>query len=786
MAKSKQKKHMQRQRREAGVFYEALPSTMTMPTAFRLPSLPMPKSRAAKAVNPDTQTELPAWFKPGDASRLGRAVATDARQALGVVGGVLWNKTARRIYLSLLIMGGIAVTAAGYATMSSTNSLYASDISSPSAVLSKKKTGITIEDRNGVVLYQGFGSQSNKVVPLSAIPQTLKDATLTAEDPSFYSHAGFSWKGTARAAWVDITHHGVVEGGSTLTQQLVKNAILTSDKSVTRKFRELILSTQFEQKYTKDQILAMYLNEIYYGQGSAGVEAAAETYFHKPVGQLTLSESALIAGLPLGPSRFDPTVHLSDAIDRRNYVLDRMASLGKITVAQASVAKAEPLVAYARAVDIKAPHFVFYVLDLLRQEFGDNAVENGGMTVRTTLDLNNQNAGEQIIKDQIAKLASNHVTNGGLVSIKPATGDIISMVGSVGYDTPGFGNVNVTLAGLQPGSSFKPIVYLDAFSKGWSGATLMNDHPLHLPNGDGTYYSPSNYDMKFRGDVTLRRALANSLNIPAIETLQYVGIQSALDEAKTLGITTLGGVDQYGFSLVLGSGSVRVIDMATVYSTFANSGVKILPRAVLSVTDRYGKAVKAPSLTDRKGEKIADPRYVGMITSILSDNGARTEEFGANSPLKLSRPAAAKTGTTNDFRDNWTVGYTPQLATAVWVGNNDHTAMEGVDGITGAAPIWHNYMEMALADMPVQNFALPTGDVTMRVCSRDGGLFNPWDTIGYDEVFPADNVPSKRCGTSNPMPTPSPSDSSSPLPSASATPINPFKKHGIPKPLPVN
>jgi 1A family penicillin-binding protein len=786
MAKSKQKKRKQLKRRETGVFYEALPGTMSFPVTPTLPAFPSLPKRKAKSSESDyakakkqPKSEIPPWFGPGDATRLGRAAVADTGAVFARVGGMFWSKDARRAYILLLVLGVGATVFAGYQVISSTNKLYASDISSPAAVLAKKKTGITIEDRNGAILYQGFGSQSNQTIPLADIPQILRDATLAAEDPSFYDHAGFSWKGTARAAWVDITHHGAVEGGSTLTQQLVKNAILTSDKSIVRKFRELILATQIEQRYTKDQILAMYLNEIYYGQGSDGVEAASQTYFHKPAAKLTLPEAALIAGLPLGPSRFDPTVHPQDAVDRRNYVLDRMASLGKITHDEAIAAEATPLVAYARTVDIKAPHFVFYVLDLLRQEFGNDAVENAGMTVRTTLDLSKQQAGEQIVKDQIAKLAYNHVTNGGLISLEPSSGDIISMVGSVGYDTPGFGAVNVTLANLQPGSSFKPIVYLDAFSKGWSGSTQVNDRPLNLANSDGTYYVPQNYDLKFRGEVTLRRALSNSLNIPAIETLQFVGIPSALEEAKALGITTLGGADQYGLSLVLGSGGVRAIDMATVYATLANSGAKVLPRAVIEVTDRYNRGIKAPALTERKRNQVADPRYVGMVTNILSDNIARSEEFGANSPLKLSRPAAAKTGTTNDFRDNWTVGYTPQLVTAVWVGNNDHSAMEGVDGITGAAPIWHNYMEMALAGTPVQNFTLPIGDVTARVCGHDGGLVNSWDTTGYDEVFPTTNLLTRQCGTPNPLPSPVPSptptDSSSPSTSPSINPADSAK-----------
>ncbi|HSX01682.1 MAG TPA: PBP1A family penicillin-binding protein [Candidatus Saccharimonadia bacterium] len=680
----------------------------------------------------------------------GRAATSDSLTGLGQLGRAAWGRRARSLYLAIISAGLLASVVAVSAATTSTIALYAHDISSPAVILSKKKTGTTILDRNGQVLYQSYGAQGDQTTPLGQIPQSLKDATLAAEDPSFYDHQGFSWRATARAAWVDLTHADKVEGGSTLTQQLVKNAILTSNKTFERKYQEVILSMELERKYSKDQILEMYLSETDYGQGSRGVAAAAQTYFHKPLSQLTLAQSALIAGLPLGTNRFDPNANLAAATNRRNYVLDRMAALGKITPTQAKTAEAEPIVAYPKTITIQAPHFVFYVLDQLRDTYGQDAVENGGLTVRTTLDLGKQTAAQQIVADQVNKLAAaHHTTNGGLIAIEPTTGDIITMVGSVDYNAPGFGAVNVTLSDLQPGSSFKPIAYVTAFSKGWNGSTQVDDAPLSLPNGDGTQYVPQNYDGKFRGQVTLRRALSNSLNIPAIKVLQYAGLDTTIDMAHNLGITTLNDRSRYGLSLVLGGGEVRPIDLATVYGTFANGGTKVEPRAILKVSDRYGKDLTKN--TQPASKQALDPRYAAMITSILSDNNARIEEFGANSPLKLNRPAAAKTGTTNDFRDNWTVGYTPNLVTAVWVGNNDHSAMVNVDGITGAAPIWHDYMEMASAGVPAQNFAVPTGLSSGKVCAADGGLANPWDTNTYDELWPTDQPLTRKCGSAMPI-----------------------------------
>jgi 1A family penicillin-binding protein len=677
---------------------------------------------------------------------------------------LILTKLRRRLHLRLLaVVLSLAVVVAAsvgvvsiYNAARATTAKYRSFIDSPSALLNRSSRGITLTDRSGAVLYQAYGASTRHEVSLSTIPKTVIDATLSAEDPHFYDHSGFSWRSTARAIYIDLAEGSKAQGGSTITQQLIKNTLLTPEKSITRKFQEIVLSIALEKRYSKNQILEMYLNRVYYGQNAYGIESAAQTYYHKPASALTLSESALLAGLPQAPSQLDPAVYPEAASARRDQVLGLMQAGGRVTVSQVATAKAEHSTAYARSQPLLAPHFVFYVLSELRRQYGDDVVENDGMVVRTTLDLVKQSIGERTVAIQVARLAGHHATNGGLVSVDPTNGQILAMVGSIDYYTPGFGSVNITTSKLQPGSSFKPLVYAAAFASGWNGATMIEDKPMSLPQPDGSTYTPNNYDGLFRGQVTLRRALANSLNIPALHVLEHVGLARAIDFARSLGITTLGDSSRYGVSLVLGSGEVRPLDMAAAYSALASGGMSVHTTPILSVTDRYGVDM-TPVVSP--GNRVMSPQVAAMITDILADNGARSEEFGANSPLRLSRPAAAKTGTTNDFRDNWTVGYTPSLVTAVWVGNNDHTAMAGIDGISGAAPIWHDYMEAALSAAPVQSFARPDGLVGVAVCGSDGGLANAWDSPQL-ELLPVSAVPTRKCAS---LPKPKPSDPNTPV-----------------------
>mgnify|MGYP000906889125 FL=1 len=676
-----------------------------------------------------------------------KAIAHDMAKGSRKSWGALTSHYSRIAILSitfLIVITGSAIAIdMGMTTMKANQR----NISNPESLMNSKNTGTTILDRNGEVLFQGYGAVTRHNIPLNEMPDSLKNATLATEDPDFYQHGGFSWKGTTRAIIADLRHTGMVQGGSTITQQLVKNTLLTNEKSFTRKYKEAVLAVDMERRYSKDQILQMYLNTIYYGQGAYGVESAAQTYFNKPAKELTLEESALLAGLAQSPSRYDPNVDKQAAKDRRDYVLSRMQEEGYITESIANQTANKPVVAGMRKITIKAPHFVFFVLDELRRKYGPDIVEKGGITVTTTLDYKKQEAAEQIVKAQVEKLASRNATNSGLVAVTPNNGDIISMVGSVDYNKPGYGAVNVTLAQLQPGSSFKPIAYATAFTKGWNGATKVDDKPMRVPQYDGTVYEPKNYDGKFRGQMTLRRALANSFNIPAIEVLKYAGLPDTITMAHSLGIQapSLTQPDRYGLSLVLGGGEVRPLDMAGVYSTFANYGTTVTPRAIKQVKDKYGDEITKPAPNTSK--QVIDPRVTYMVTNILSDNKTREEMFGTNSPLKLSRPAAVKTGTTNDYRDNWAVGYTPDIVTAVWVGNNDHSPMVNVDGVTGAAPIWKDYMEMAHAGMPIKEFPVPPGVVFAKVCASDGGLVDQNDPNGVTEVFLAESQETRRCGS---------------------------------------
>lgn len=707
-----------------------------------------------------------------------RAVLHDSWHlfALPFIHGIT-GRAARRTVAILLLLGVISSGIGLGVAAKSTLDQYQATLSNPTVILNTKNTGTTITDRNGEVLFRGYGAIERHNIGLQQMPKPLIDATLATEDPEFYSHHGFSIKGMARAAYHDIRHTAKGQGGSTITQQLVKNTLLTNEKSFDRKFKEVVLSIAMERHYSKDEILQMYLNTIYYGQGSYGVEAASSNYFRKPVNQLSLSESAMLAGLPQSPSLYDPTINKEGAMERRNYVLSRMSELGYVNSDQLAVAKKENITTYPREITVKAPHFVFWVLDQLREKYGQETLERGGITVKTSLDYQKQVQAERIVSEQVAKLHSHNASNGGLVSLDPTTGEVISMVGSIDYYNQDYGSVNTTLAQLQPGSSFKPIAYAAAFAKGWNGATRVNDVPMRVAQDNGQVYEPKNYDGKFRGPVLLRRALANSLNIPAIEVLKHAQIDSTITLAHSLGVEAPSLTDQnrYGLSLVLGGAEVRPLDMAAVYASFANQGLHVEPQAVMSVNDRFGSNITKADTTPKT--QAVDPRIAYMVTNILSDNEARKEEFGPNSPLKLSRPAAAKTGTTNDFRDNWTVGYTPNLVTAVWVGNNDHSAMNNVSGIDGAAPIWHEYMEMASLNTPVKDFAVPTGVVFAKVCAADGGLASPNDPNAITEVFLAEAQQTKPCGSAGAV-------EGNPTPVLQATASAPASKPSAPAPTP--
>jgi 1A family penicillin-binding protein len=578
-----------------------------------------------------------------------------------------------------------------------------------------------IYDRNGVLLYEVFDASAGRrtVVPLEDMPEHLIHATVATEDKTFYSNPGFDPLAIARSFWLNFSEGEIVSGASTITQQLVKTIFLSPEQTYTRKIQEAVLAQEITRRYTKDQILEIYLNEIYYGNMAYGIEAAAETYFGKQARDLTLAEASLLAGLPQSPSIYDPYTNLEGVKRRQEVVLNLMAKEGYITWSEADEAWSQELDFSPLRVDMRAPHFVVYVQKLLEEKYGTEMVYRGGLQVHTTLDLEMQEIAQEVAQERIAELADRQVSNAAVVSIVPQSGEILVMLGSVDFWNEEIdGQVNVALALRQPGSSIKPVNYLAAFEKGWTAATLIMDVQTEFPNPPGPSYVPKNYDGKEHGPVLVRQALGCSYNIPAVKTLQFVGVSDMIAMAQRLGITTFTDPQRYGLSLTLGGGEVMLLEHTGAYAVFANGGVRVPSVAILKIEDSEGRVIEENEPAE--GEQVISPQHAYLMTSILSDNEARTPAFGPDSPLRLSRPAAAKTGTTDDWKDSWTVGYTPDLVTGVWAGNSDNTPMDHVAGSTGAGHIWHDFMQRVLADTPSRDFPVPSGLVTARICSRSG------------------------------------------------------------------
>ncbi len=582
-----------------------------------------------------------------------------------------------------------------------------------------------IYDRHGRLLYEVVGPGGRRVIePLSSIPLALRQATIAAEDGSFYHNPGIDPAAIVRSLFLDARLGRAAYGGSTITQQLVRTILLTAaerdQRSLTRKLHEASLALQLNLRYSKDQVLALYLNNVYYGNLAYGVEAASEGYFGRPVADLDLAQCALLAGIPQGPTLYNPLINPDEARGRRHEVLGLLHRDGYITAAQETQANAEPLGLAAPTDNILAPHFVFYVLGLLEQQYGRAALEKGGLQVTTSLDLNLQQQAEATVRFHVGQLTKDHlVHDGALVSMDPTTGQILAMVGSANYSDPRInGAVNVAIAPRQPGSAIKPFTYAAAFSRDYTPATVVDDVPSAFPTKEGIPFQPQNYDLQFHGPVTLRTALANSYNIPAVKVLAHVGIPAMLNMAHAAGITTMNDARRYGLALTLGGGEVRLLDLTDAFGSFATGGIHHDPVAILRVVDSAGKVWQ--EWRPASGRRALSPQVAYLITSILSDNSARMPAFGESSPLLLDRPAAAKTGTTSDFHDNWTVGYTPELVTGVWVGNADNTAMRDVTGISGAAPIWHDFMESALQNLPVSGFSRPPDIVQETICPGTG------------------------------------------------------------------
>lgn len=602
-----------------------------------------------------------------------------------------------------------------------------------------------IYDRNGILLYEIYASQNRTLISLSDIPKDLRNATLSIEDKNFYTHPGFDISAILRAFKENNGAGRVLQGGSTITQQLIKSSMLTPEQSITRKAKELILAFWAERIYTKDEILEMYFNQIPYGGTAWGVEAASEVYFNKNVKTLSLAESAFLAGLTASPSTYSPYSLNPDLWKKRQKdVLSRMVSLGYINRQQADKASSQVLTFAKNQSAFHAPHFVNYVRDFLIKKYGIAIVERGGLQVRTSLDLKLQNSAEQIVKDEVLKASYLNLSNGAAVVSTPKNGDILVMVGSKDFDDPEGGNVNIATSKRQPGSTVKVITYSAALSHGFTPASLLADTPTTFPQASGVNYTPVNYDGKFHGQVPLRIAFANSFNIPAVKTLQQIGIPTMVKLGRDMGISSWDPNGDYGLSLTLGSAEVTMLDMVTVNGTLANQGKRINLNPILKITNYKGDILeeKYPN----SGRQTLEEGVAFIVSDILADNSARALAFGTNSPLVIpGHKVSVKTGTTDNKRDNWTNGFTPEYVVSTWVGNNDNSPMSPTlaSGITGAAPIWNRIITLLIGNKPDTKQSIPQ-DVISIPCNGRMEYF----IRGTEK-----NAPCRTYLTSTPQPT---------------------------------
>jgi 1A family penicillin-binding protein len=624
----------------------------------------------------------------------------------------------------------------------------AADLTKRQQIVSTK-----IYDRYGRLLYRVYKDENRTVVPLSQIPQNLINATIAIEDKEYYDHHGFSIRGIIRAVIANIQGKSI-QGGSTITQQLIKNTLLTPEKTLKRKIREVLLSIIVDAAYTKDEILEMYFNEIPYGGSTYGAEEAAQRYFGKSARDLSLAESAMLAGLPAAPTIYSPFgTNPEMAYERQAEVLRRMVEDKYITPEQASEAKKEVLHFASDTDDIRAPHFVMYIKNLLAQRYGEDVLETQGLEVRTTLDLDVQNIAQEEVAKEVDKLKPLRVSNGAALVTNPQTGEVLAMVGSRNYFDFGHdGQVNVTIRPRQPGSSIKPLTYATAMEQGkLTPSSTIQDAPITYQIAGSPPYSPKNYDGRYHGNVTVRESLGSSYNIPAVKTLASVGLNSVIDKGQQMGITTWNDRSRFGLSLTLGGGEVLMTDMATLYGAFANYGYRVDLNPILEVKNYQGETLYHNSCAlDNLGcprVRVIDPRVAYQITNILMDNKARTPAFGPRSVLYIpDQQVAVKTGTTNNLRDNWTFGYTTDRLVATWVGNNNNQPMSYVaSGITGASPIWNNITRRLLSTDKPNVFPEPAGLVKVNICRTSGTLpCKGCPNVG-DEYFMEGTQPTTAC-----------------------------------------
>ncbi|OGZ46194.1 MAG: hypothetical protein A3C84_01605 [Candidatus Ryanbacteria bacterium RIFCSPHIGHO2_02_FULL_48_12] len=641
---------------------------------------------------------------------------------------------AKKAFLAIFIVGCIGAVAV---ILAAVVFIFTLDVPSIDSFKEREVVQSTkIYDRTGEIpLFEIYGEEKRTVIPFAEIPRNAKNATLAIEDSRFYSHAGVSIIGILRAFFTDLLHgRFLVQGGSTITQQLVKKTLLTSEHTITRKIKEAVLATKMETIYSKDEILNLYLNQIPYGSNAYGIEAASLTFFSKHARDLTLAEAAYLAAMVNAPSYYSPYGnHRSDLDQRKNTVLNRMADLGYIDDTEAGKAKEEHVIFLPyKEQGIKAPHFVMYVIEQLNEVYGEDFVKKNGLKITTSLDVPLQKKAEETVTTHAAEIEKNfNAKNTGLVSLNPKTGEILAMVGSRDYfNIKEDGNFNVTLANRQPGSAFKPIVYATGFKKGYTPDTVLFDVETEFAVQGAESYKPKNYDNIFRGPISLRDALAQSINIPAVKLLYLVGIKDAINTAKDLGITTIEDPNRYGLTLVLGGGEVRLLDLTSAYGVFANDGVRNHPISILKIEKSDGTI-----LEEYKPEpkEVLNVEVARTISDILSDNKARTPAYGANSALYFpDRDVAVKTGTTNDYRDTWVIGYTPNLVTGVWAGNNDNSSMEKKVAGLVVAPIWHDFMARAFTNIPKESFTKPQPNLPTKPILR--GIWKGGQTYRIDKI----------------------------------------------------
>ncbi len=735
------------------------PTRVTPPPTYQEPVSP-PASRP--------QAESPSFPR--------QAPTVDTRQVVGCLA----RMALIGVFLSIcmLITGGSFVIYTYYDIASKLPSV--DDLQQKAANFETTR----ILDRKGNILYEILDPQAGRrtYISLDKTSPYLLAATIAVEDKNFYTHPGFDWFAIVRAFWQNAQNSGeTVSGASTITQQLARALLFTPEernsRTYMRKVREALLAAEITRRYSKDEILELYINEVYYGNLAYGVEAAAETYFGLRTSQLTLAQAAFLAGLPQAPAIYDVYQNRQAAMQRYQDVLQLMidASVEQSCIdvyiadhlQDICISYDEAISAYNQLesyqfaspdVPMHYPHWVNYVRTLLEAQFDAQTIYRSGFTVYTTLDPDLQNAAEEIVRRQVESLAANNASDGALLAIIPNSGEIAAMVGSADFYNEAIdGQVNMAISPTrQPGSAIKPFTYLAAFEKGWTPATLLWDVPTSFsPSGDpndprGLAYSPVNYDGRFHGPVTVRSALANSYNIPAVKTLEFVGIydnpgtpqqDGLVGMARRLGVTSLNRND-YGLALTLGGGEVSLLEMTSAYAVIANGGVRVPPVAITLIQDHVGNTVY--QYQPPAGEQVLRPEHAYLMSSILSDNEARTPMFGAGSVLALPFAAAAKTGTTNEFRDNWTIGYTPDIAVGVWVGNADNTPMQNTTGLTGAAPIWAEFMSVAIQRLVNGNatpFFRPGGITDRVICTLSGAEPSQWCPIQRSEVFAADQPP---------------------------------------------